>query len=452
MYQVMKFEFGFSGPGRRNLIIGLIILVVLGSIITVVLRSRSKYSYPLTGPDATAAEGVDLTAAIAACTTKYRQALQNNQTDSTPTKSVCVQTAVTTYFNRKCQFVVDGTAPPPTNTTATTAYNTYTNTDAPAVTGSTQYINLGFGALPTGLTSTIVTKARKADLTGPTRKYIETACPGFYKPADSTNTAGDFTAKYVAWRPTVSTTAGDFGFDASLVTPANIIAWANKAATPITVPEIAADAAGTTSTTKTVTVTGTFPETFTNSKVKVAGITGVVLGTATMGSSSIALTYPSQTVPLISAGTAINKSTASGITSVTFASGGAVPIPNTTSTPTTDISTVTFALDTPLDSSLTTGSQVLISGSTLSGQITIGTISADRRTVSINFTLQKFPILPTGSTIESVIETPLATPLVTGSTLYNKVGTMAGQKMLNWQIAQVIGPGTYWNGAISWGA
>jgi hypothetical protein len=449
----MKFELSLSGTGRRNLIIGLVVLVIVISVVVVVIRSRSKYAFPLTGADANAAEGVDLTTKIAACTTLYRQALQQGLTDSPTPKAQCVQTAVTDYFNSKCRFVVDGTAPPSTNTTAKAAYDTYTNTDAPAVTGSTQYINFGFGTLPQGLTSAIVTKARKADLTGPTRKYIETACPGFYKPAEPTNTAGDFTAKYVAWKPTASGTTGDFGFDASLVTAPNIITWANKAATPITVPEIAADTAGTTSNTKTITVTGTFPETLTNAKVKVAGITGVVLGTATAGSSSIVLTYPSQTVPLIPAGTVINKSTASGITSVKFATGSAVPIPNTSNTPTSDISTVELALDTALDSSLTTGSQVLISGSTLSGQIKIGTtISADRRTVSIDFTAQKFPILPTGSTIESVIETPLATPLVPASTLYNKIGTMSGQKMFNWQIAQVIGPGTYWNGAITWGA
>jgi len=456
MYQVMKFEFGFSGPGRRNLIIVLVVLVVLGSIIAIVLRSRSKYSYPPTGADATAPEGVDLTTKIAACTTKYRQALQLGQTDSTPTKAVCVQLAVTDYFNNKCKFVVDGTAPLASNAPATTAYTTYTNTDAPAVTGSTQYINLGFGTLPQGITSAIVTKARKADLTGPTRKYIETACPGFYKPSDSTAT--DFTAVYKTWKttPSVPAVAGEFGFDATQVTAANIITWANKAATPITVPEIAADAAVTT--TKTVTVTGSFPEPLTNAKVKIAGITGVVTGTAAPGSSSIVLTYPSQTVPLIPAGTAINKSTASAINSVTFASGSAVPIPNTSGTPTTAITSVTLALASALDSSLTTGSQVLISGSTISGPITIGSYTAGSTTVVINFNSQVFPILPTGSTIESVIETPLATPLVAGSTLYNKVGTMAGQKMLNWQIAQIIGPGTYWNGAtagtsaISWGA
>jgi hypothetical protein len=45
----------------------------------------------------------------------------------------------------------------------------------------------------------------------------------------------------------------------------------------------------------------------------------------------------------------------------------------------------------------------------------------------------------------------------TTNTLYKQVGTMAGQKMLNWQIAQVIGPGTYLNGgspstsAVAWG-
>jgi len=465
----MKFEFGFSGPGRRNLIIGLVVLIVIASIITVVVRSRSKYQFAPTAADDT--DGPSLTTAIAACTTLYRQALQQGLSDSSPvSKSQCVQNAVTDYFGKKCPFVVDGTAPPATNTVATAAYNQYTGSggvmgggDAAAVTASTQYINLGFGTLPAPLTAAIVTKARKADLTGPTRKYIETACPGFYKPADQTGS--DFTTIYKAWKvasatsQTPPTTAGEFGFHAPSVTPASVQTWANKAATPITVAlEVTADPAGTTSTTKTISVTGTFPEVLTNAKVKVAGITGVVTGTAAAGSSSIVLTYPSQFVSKISAGTVINKSTASGILSVTFATGGAVPIPNTKDTPTIDILTVTLNLSSPLDSSLTTGSQVLISGSTISGVITLGTIDAARTTVVINFSGQKFPILPTGSTIENVIETPYASPLIAGSTLYNKVGTMSGQKMFNWQIAQVIGPGTYWNSstagtsAVQWGS
>jgi hypothetical protein len=140
-------------------------------------------------------------------------------------------------------------------------------------------------------------------------------------------------------------------------------------------------------------------------------------------------------------------STASAISSVTFATGAAVPIPNTSNTPTTAIAAVKLTLASALDASLVVGSQVLISGSTISGQVLISTISTDRLTIDITFPSQVFPILPTGSTIESIIETPYATPLVSTSTAYNKIGTMAGQKMFNWQMAQVIGPGTYWNGA-----
>jgi len=460
----MKLEFGFSGPGRRNLIIGLVALVVIASIIAIILRSRSTYQFPIPVSD-TSAEGGSLTTAIATCTTLYRQALQQGLTDSTPSKATCVQNAVNSYFTAKCPFVSSGTAPSLANgqsAAQVAAYNQYSGGgtvtgggDAGAVTGSTQYINLGFGTLPGGLTSAIVTKARKADLTGPTRKYIETACPGFYKPADSTAT--DFTSKYTAWKSTASATPGDFGFDASQVTTANITTWANRAATPITVTsDVAAD--GTASTTKTITVTGAFPTALSNTKLKVAGITGVVTGTAAAGSSSIVLTYTSQLVPIIPGGTAINKSTASAINSVTFATGGAVPIPNTSNTPTTAITSVTLTVGSALDESLTTGSQVLISGSTISGPITIGSYTTGSTTVVINFNSQVFPILPSGSTIESVIETPFAAPLVPASTLYNKVGTMAGQNMFNWQIAQIIGPGTYWNGAtagtsaISWGA
>jgi len=463
----MKFELGFTGPGRRNLIIAIIALVVIASITAIIIRyqSRSTYQFPPASTDTSAGTST-LTNAIAVCTTNYRQAIAQGLSDSPQPKSVCVQNAVNNYFTAKCPFVTTGTAPPLTDTVATAAYNQYTGIgnitpvggDAAAVTSSTQYINL-VNVVPNGLTAAIITRARKADLTGPTRKYIETACPNFYKPADVN--ASDFTAVYKAWRvalatSTLPTTAGEFGFYAPSVTTASVTTWASYAATPITVTlATAVDAAVTT--TKTLTVTGTFPTALSNAKVKVTGITGVVTGTAVASSSSIILTYPSQTVPSIAAGTAINMSTASAISSVTFATGGAaVPIPNTTNTPTTVITTVTLVIASALDSSLVVGSQVLISGSTISGQILITSIN--NLIIGLSFPSQVFPILPTGSTLESIIETPYAMPLVAGSTLYNKIGTMAGQKMFNWQIAQVIGPGTYWNGAtagssaIAWGA
>lgn len=567
----MKFEFGFSGPGRRNLIIGLVVLVVIASIIVIVVRSRSTYQFPIPASD-TSSEGSTLTSAISACTTKYRQALQSNLTDSTPTKAQCVQTAVAAYFNSKCPFVATGTAPSVAagqSTAQVTAYTAYAGSaatgggNAGAVTGSEQYINL-LRTLTHGVTSTIVTKSRKADLTGPTRKYIETACPGFYKPPDANST--DFTSVYTSWTnssssASVPTTASSFGFYSPNVTAPRVYEWALKAGTPITVSTaVAADEGA--STTKTISVSGSLQASL-SAKVKVAGITGDVTATATAGSTSITLTYTSQTVGAIAAGTVVNKSTASAINSVTFATGGAVSIPNTANTPTTAITSVTLTVGSALDDSLMVGSQVLISGSTISGPITIASISGTA--IGISFNSQVFPILPTGSVIENVVETPLASPLVTSvpvyvtsagggsaaaatslaltvnatgtaatvalpttaataivvtvptvtfpaaavvlkayinvggttltllsfasngsaasvtwptipggtvifdsagnpfittltsNTLYNKVGTMAGDKMLNWQIAQVVGPGTYWNSAtagtsaITWG-
>ena len=572
----MKFEFGFSGPGRRNLIIGLIALVIIASIIVIVLRSRSTYQFPIPVSD-NSAEGGTLTSAIALCTTNYRQALQQGLTDSSPTpKTVCVQNAVTNYFNSKCRFVVEGTVPNADNgQAAVNAYNQYTGGggisgggDAGAVTGSTQYINLGIGAPPNGLTPALVTKARKADLTGPTRKYIGNACTGFYKPADSTAT--DLSAIYISWTSSASTVANAFGFDASKVTGPRVYEWAIKAGTPITV---AADvASGITA----FTVSPSFSLALTSaSKVKIGSTTYTVAANPVPTISSFSVTTaPTST---ITAGTSINISTASAISSVAFpvitpngstfdttnASPPATPyytadinIPNTSGNP-SSIYYAKLNLANVLTESLAAGSQVLISGSTLSGQITIHSIDQQRLTVVVKWSAaQSFPILPPGSTIENVIETPMALPLVTSvpvyvttayttgatssssitlavnagatglsstaavvtvptvtfpvaaavlkasisgtnltlsafgaggtaaatitwptipagtvifdsvgmpfvtsgtNTLYNQVGTMAGQKMLNWQIAQVIGPGTYLNGgspstsAVAWG-
>jgi hypothetical protein len=73
--------------------------------------------------------------------------------------------------------------------------------------------------------------ARKADLSGATRKYIASVCPAFYRPSSGT----DLTATYAAWSTGEAVTNG---FKPSAVgTTAAITAWADYAATTYSVTE-----------------------------------------------------------------------------------------------------------------------------------------------------------------------------------------------------------------------
>jgi hypothetical protein len=551
-HNVMKFDLTF--PGRKKLIIiGVIVLLVVIGIIVVIVRSRSKYMFP-DASDTSAGGGSTLVNAIAACTTKYRAALQQSLTDSTPPKAQCIQDAVNNYFTAKCPFVfTPGTAPTvgTNGQAAVTAYNTFmgiglaagTTGDAAKVTGDNSYINLVSAPTPAnGVLTNWVLGARKADLTGPTRKYIAAACTGFYKPADSTVT--DPSTSYSGWTiASVAPTSG-YGFYPTYVTAPRIYEWALKVATPVTVTTdvaaVAAVASGTAGT-KVIYITPALTTALTNAKIKLAGlvISQVFTTTAAIGASSLTLNYTGDgiAIPIIPAGTAVCLSTTSAVSSVTV---GSTVVPLGTAPPTSAVSEMILTLSAALDSSLVVGSSVLLSGSTITGPITIKSINdgATRVNVTVQWSpAQTVPILPPGLTIESVLDNPIAVPLIssnpgpvyvtaekaavastatgqvyavnlgtgiptttgaiiipslfpttttftasalgatsvtltpnaavawpivpvgtmlfktsdgtpvtvaTAPSLYNKVGTLNGQKMYNWQIAQTVGPGTYW--------
>lgn len=437
----MKFEFG---PGQKKLIIGLIFLVVLVTIVVVVFRRRAKYVFPIAAGD-TSNEGGILTTAIAACTTYYRTALQQGSSDSTPPKNVCIQNAVNTYFSAKCPFVVNGTAPsstsiPPASQTALDAYSKYIGVaqtgasptlsvtaggESGAVTGSSGYISLGMGTLPNSLTSDIVTRARKADLTGPTRKYIATACPNFYTPADGSTDFSD--TVYKTWssgNPPTPTGTVTYGFNGSLVNGPKVYEWAIKAGKAITVTTgiAAADtAAGVTSTTTKTIIVDNAVTIATNTKVKLSGIGGIFTASTSGSSTTITLSYDAAGTggnpgfPAIPVGTTINKYTGSAIST---AAGSALPYTSTSAT-----TSLTLTLASALDDSIvagagTTGSQVLISGAQITGAVYVTNIAADnsgnsRRSVTIGFTSSQTPAIPLGATIENILDIPYATPLVT---------------------------------------
>lgn len=77
------------------------------------------------------------------------------------------------------------------------------------------------------LTKQILRAARKADITGATRKYLAASCPGFYQAGTSGYV--DPTTAYLAWT-TSATTTTPYGFIVNNVTPQNVLTWAKYAA------------------------------------------------------------------------------------------------------------------------------------------------------------------------------------------------------------------------------
>jgi hypothetical protein len=134
-----------------------------------------------------------------------------------------INTRVNTYVTSKCG-AASGTAPPSTDAAATTAWNTY-QANLGKIQGAYLVINNNASAA-TNPTSEQVIAARKADISGATRKYLATRCPNFYK-TEST----DPTATYTAWTLVeAGTTAPANGFFKPNVTTGNISSWAGYAA------------------------------------------------------------------------------------------------------------------------------------------------------------------------------------------------------------------------------
>ena len=166
---------------------------------------------------------------------------------------------VTTYVQAKCPYT-NGIQPGQSGggpaTTATTAAWTAYQSDIRAIRlAYAPFILAPTDATTTTLTVDIVRAARKADLTGATRKYLSSVCPatsgpGFYTSADygmttTTDSSGltvvtpntnvtypdPVSAKYNEWRvytatPTGSTLSYGFYGDPSFLTRAKIAAWA----------------------------------------------------------------------------------------------------------------------------------------------------------------------------------------------------------------------------------
>lgn len=247
-------ELKLSDKTLRKILIGVTIVAVILLIVNGLYR-RSKYSFP-PPTSSTNTYDVDLKAKLTACEGQYSTAVIGGTAQATAqtTLRTCVSSNVSAYVQNKCPYT--GGQDPATMTPANgpfgsgaaaawTAYNTNITSIR------TAYASL-LAAVDTTLTGDMVRAARKADLTGATRKYLSTVCPatsgpGFYTPADygittSTDATSGLTtftqnasatypdptsSAYNTWQvyTTAPTATSTYGFYAANVTRQKVIDW-----------------------------------------------------------------------------------------------------------------------------------------------------------------------------------------------------------------------------------
>jgi hypothetical protein len=199
----------------RGAFIGFIIVVVLFFI---VYRYRSSYKYP--DPTDTSDPYTKFSSNLQSCQNVFQV------TGDATVKDACYSSNVTSYVTRLCPNI-NGVAP--TDATTLAFWNTYTGNSTSEVKQITNiyvpFINTPTSVTVTGTTveTAMIIAARKADMTGATRKYLASSCPTFYVSGDGLTNP---TATYSAWAIGSATN----GFVAANVTAAKIADWLVNAA------------------------------------------------------------------------------------------------------------------------------------------------------------------------------------------------------------------------------
>ena len=193
----------------------------------------------------------ELKSALVTCQDTYATAIiaagtnQAAKDTANTTRTFCIATAVAPYTRGHCQWLPAAgstTIPEPqaTNPLAFAAWSTYQNDIKLIQTAYVQASNRAAagsfaGIATTATASDIVSKARAADITGATQKYLATVCPGFYQPGDSTKP--DPSPVYKTWTArqeatdSVATTVTHFYAPTTGITDAAIMNWAQYART-----------------------------------------------------------------------------------------------------------------------------------------------------------------------------------------------------------------------------
>ena len=210
-------------------LIGLVVVIIIALIINR-YRSRSKFEWPVPNP---AADDTLLANDLQGYQDTYNLAMIGvNAMPEGTAKTTAMMTAETTlssainnrvgkYVSDKCPEVSSGTIP--TDATKVPFWNAY-QSDLAKI--QQAYYTVVGAATPTSTPpSEQVLAARKADISGATRKYIASICPNFYKTSTT-----DPSNVYKMWAYVETGAAPPNGLLKTDITSANVTTWAGYVA------------------------------------------------------------------------------------------------------------------------------------------------------------------------------------------------------------------------------
>lgn len=213
-----------------------VVIAIIAIFVYMRFKNKSSYSYPPMASE-TAASSNTFSTNLNNCEIAYLTQMNDATLSATAdaTRTACISSNVSTYINARCPFlptdptsafaITNGTGL--VGTTNNAAYTSYL-TDVTAV--NTPYLALQAAETDANVLNYIV-YARNADLTGPTRKFYSTLCPGVY---NTSNTSDTVTSTYTGWTSSAGSGAA-YGFNSTNVSRSRIIEWAKYAAQPATI-------------------------------------------------------------------------------------------------------------------------------------------------------------------------------------------------------------------------
>jgi hypothetical protein len=193
-------------------------VIIYGSSAYVVLSAPSTTTFTINAPDKNA---FTATSTFKPAYKTLKDALDqcnvdNQNNPNSTTFDNCIKTQTEAYVKSMCPWT-ESTNVPTQATAPSTVWQAKQNFDADVAAIRDAYVGLQ-NSVSTDLTP-VLNAARRADLTGATRKYLSAACPGYYAPA----AGGTVPAGYTTWRTSLTTLPNPAStgivtyFDASLV-------------------------------------------------------------------------------------------------------------------------------------------------------------------------------------------------------------------------------------------
>jgi hypothetical protein len=206
--------------------------VILNGVTALVVLSAPAptttppHTFSVSATAASVPTGTVLTPAYKTLTDALEQCNITQQNSGFPTAAgktfnQCIDDSTIAYYSSMCPWTsVTATASMPA--TVSSAYTTYQNQiSSTSGTADPNSVGKAYTAIKNAANTpmiVITNAARKADITGATRKYLSTVCPNYYTSASGTATPSNYSTWGVFATAAAATTAGvPYYFDASRV-------------------------------------------------------------------------------------------------------------------------------------------------------------------------------------------------------------------------------------------